>query len=411
VASVSKRATESRGDRYDVRYRGPDGRVRTKTFRTRRDADRFAVTIETDRLRGTWVDPHAGRITVEEYATAWLSSRPGLRIRTRETYESQLRRHVFPTLGPVYLNALTPRAIREWHSSLVNVGEVSANTAAKCYRVLRTILGTAVHDELIITNPCKLPGAGVERVAERPTATVAEVLHASDAMPEHLRLIVLLAGFCGLRVGELLGLERRHVNLLRGTLTVEQQEHQLKHGELIIGPPKSDAGRRTMALPPFLVAEIEEHLDRFSPRAPDGRVFRGEKGGPLRRHVLQTYWARARADAGLPEVFRFHDLRHTANTLAASSGASTRELMHRMGHASSQAAIRYQHATSDRDELIAGALHEMVQKSRGIPRDGRAMEPSEGADAGENCVTAGRLTSDVVGAGDENRTRVLSLGS
>ncbi len=411
MASVTKRSTEARGDRYDVRYRSPDGRVHTRTFRTRRDADRFAVTTETDMLRGTWVDPHAGRISVEEYATAWLASRPGLRIRTRETYEGQLRRHVFPVLGPVYLNALTPRAIREWHSALVNGGDMSANTAAKCYRVLRTILGTAVHDELIISNPCKLPGAGVERVAERPTATVVEVLHAADSMPEHLRLIVLLAGFCGLRVGELLGLERRHVNLLRGSLTVEQQEHQLKHGELIVGPPKSDAGRRTIALPPFLVPAIEQHLDQFSPRQPDGRVFRGERGGPLRRHVLQKAWARARAEAGLSEEFRFHDLRHTANTLAASSGASTRELMHRMGHASSQAAIRYQHATAARDAFIAGALDEMVETSRRIARDGRAMEPPEDVDESRSNGGRPALTSGDGGAGDENRTRVLSLGS
>ena len=176
------------------------------------------------------VNPEAGRITIEDYATSWLVSRPGHRVRTRETYESQLRGHIFPALGAVDVNALTPRAVREWHSGLVLSGVMSANTAAKCYRVPRTILSTAVHDELIIANPCKLPGAGIERVTERPTATVAEVLTAAEAMPDHLRLIVLLAGFCGLRVGELLGLERRHVNLLHGLLTVEQQEHQPKYG-------------------------------------------------------------------------------------------------------------------------------------------------------------------------------------
>ncbi len=415
MAHVTRRQTRG-GVRYEVRYRAPDGRERSKTFRTRRDADRFSVTVETDMLRGSWVDPSAGRITVEDYATSWLKSRPGLRVRTRETYESQLRLHVFPTLGPITLNGLTPRAVREWHSALVTSGAMSANTAAKCYRVLRTILSTAVLDELIVTNPCKVVGAGVERSAERPTATVPEVLAAAAAMPEHLRLVVLLAGFCGLRLGELLGLERRHVNVLRGLLTIEQQEHQLKNGELVVGPPKSDAGRRAIALPEFLLTEIEAHLDTFSPQYPEGRVFRGERGGPLRRHVLQKQWVQARTAAGLSDEFRFHDLRHTANTLAAATGASTKELMHRMGHASSQAAIRYQHATSDRDVHIAKALDELVtasreEKPRGVSRDIRGMDASEGVDHGPSGSSAPGLSCGNSGAGDENRTRVLSLGN
>ena len=75
MAHVKKRET-SRGVRYDVRYRGTDGTERSKTFRTRHDADRFAATVETDKLRGTWVDPQGARITLEEYATGWLATRP-----------------------------------------------------------------------------------------------------------------------------------------------------------------------------------------------------------------------------------------------------------------------------------------------------------------------------------------------
>jgi integrase len=135
------------------------------------------------------------------------------------------------------------------------------------------------------------------------------------------------------------------VNVLHRTNTVEQQDQQLAHGELVLGPPKSDAGVRTLVLPEFLIKELEEHLARFTgPEAID-RVFPGEKGGPLRRHVLAKHWAGTRQPAGLPVGFRFHDLRHTANTITAAAGASTRELMHRMGHASPEAALRYQHAT------------------------------------------------------------------
>jgi len=374
VAHVSKRET-SRGARYDVRYRGTDGSEHSKTFRTRHDADRFAATVETDKLRGAWVDPNGARITLEAYATGWLETRGGLRPRTRETYEAQLRLHVLPELGGLRLSALTPQVIRDWHHGLIASEGVSANTAAKCYRLLRTILNTAVADELLARNPCRIVRAGIERVAERPTATVAQVWQVADAMPTHLRAMVLLAGFCGLHLGELLGLEQRHVNVLHGVLTVEQQEHQLRNGELVIGPPKSEAGRRTIALPPFLVPKIESHLARFAAPGPDGRVFAGERGGPLRRHVVQKHWTRARSTVDLPTGFRFHDLRHTANTLTAAAGASTRDLMHRMGHASAQAALRYQHATRQRDTEIARSLGELTEAATASsPRDGRGME-------------------------------------
>lgn len=110
---------------------------------------------------------------------------------------------------------------------------------------------------------------------------------------------------------------------------------------------------RTQVLPAFLAKELANHLERFTGPRPGDRVFPGEKGGPLRRNVLAKHWRTTRQPAGLPPGFRFHDLRHTANTITASAGASTRELMHRMGHASPEAALRYQHATRDRDAALA----------------------------------------------------------
>jgi len=87
-------------------------------------------------------------------------------------------------------------------------------------------------------------------------------------------------------------------------------------------------------------------------------------------------WSAARDATGLRHL-HFHDLRHAGNTLAAATGASTRELMARMGHASPRAALIYQHATSDRDQAIASALSNLAAEAeltRIVPRDGRAME-------------------------------------
>jgi integrase len=371
VASVIKRST-SKGIRYDVRYRTPSGTVRNKTLRTRRDAERFANTVEADLLRGHWVDPRAGRVSFGEYADEWLAHKTNLRPRTRELYAHQLRAHIFPTLGAVELAKLSPKTVREWHSGLTVGNGLGANTAAKCYRLLRSILATAVADELILRNPCVVRGAGVERTAERPVATAQQVWDVAERIGDRYRVLVLIAGFVGLRVGELLGLERRHVNLLHQTITVEQQEQQLAHGQLVLGPPKSDAGVRTLVLPTFLAKELEDHLERFTGPRPDDRVFPGEKGGPLRRHVLAKHWAQTRQPVGLPAGFRFHDLRHTANTITASAGASTRELMHRMGHASPEAALRYQHATRDRDAALAAALGDLVQDAKPVREAGSA---------------------------------------
>ncbi len=120
------------------------------------------------------------------------------------------------------------------------------------------------------------------------------------------------------------------------------------------------------------MAELERHLASYAQPGPEGRLFSGEKGGPLRRHVWQKHWTRVRGRVGLPKAFRFHDLRHTANTLAAASGASTAELMHRMGHASSAAALRYQHATGERDQALATALGELIAPSKQLQRVGSA---------------------------------------
>jgi integrase len=353
--------------RYDVRHRTPTGGVRTKTLRTRRDAERFANTVEADLLRGQWVDPRAGRTTLEKYAKEWLAHKTNLRPRTHELYEHQLDAHVLPTLGDVELAKLTPKAVREWHAGLTSGAGLGANTAAKCYRLLRSILMTAVADELILRNPCVVRGAGVERTAERPVATADQVWTVAERIGDRYRVLVLVAGFVGLRVGELLGLERRHVNLLHQTITVEQQEQQMANGELVLGPPKSDAGVRTLVLPPFLAKELEQHLSRFCGPNSRDRVFPGERGGPLRRHVLAKHWSAARHAAGLPAGFRFHDLRHTANTITAAAGASTRELMHRMGHASPEAALRYQHATRSRDSELAAALGALAENAKPVP--------------------------------------------
>lgn len=356
------------GRRYDVRLRDPSGKVYTRTFRTRRDAETWAARELADRSRGAWVDPRRGNVTLAEWAGEWMVHRSDLRPRTRELYQGLLDHHILPSLGDTRLSALRPSHIRSWYSELRGSQGPGQSTAAKSYRLLRAVLLTAVTDEIIARSPCQIPGAGIERAPERPLAAIADVEALTAAISPRFRALVLLAARCGLRRGELLGLQRNDLDLDAGVVRVERSMHQLADGTLVIGPPKTDAGRRKVAIPPHLRNDLAAHLDSYVALAPEALVFTGERGGPLRPHVLQKAWVTARRATGSDHL-HLHDLRHAGNTWAAATGASTKELMSRMGHANSAAALRYQHATASRDQAIAQALSALA----GRPRDQRAM--------------------------------------
>jgi integrase len=369
MASVNKRSTADGSPRYDVRYRLPSGAARMKTFRTKKEAARFAAVVEADKARGGLLDPRAGRVSVAHYAAQWLDGRPTLRPRTVIEYRGVLDRHVLPSLGAVDLGRLDVATVRAWHAKLLRAG-VGAPTVARSYRVLRAMCATAVEDSLIVANPCAVKGAGQDHAPERPVATPEQVWALADAVPERRRALVVVAGFMGLRLGECLGLFVRHVDLMHGQLVVEQQLVEMPDGAQVLTPPKTTAGRRTVPLPGAVAVELEQHLGRWATGSgPDGWLFHGVKGGPLRRHVLNAEFRAARATVGL-DCFRFHDLRHSALTLAAATGATVAELQALAGHASPQTAMRYQHATQDRARALAEAVDQAIAR----PRDARAMD-------------------------------------
>ena len=172
------------------------------------------------------------------------------------------------------------------------------------------------------------------------------------------RMLILLAAWSGARWGELVALTRDSLDLERGVMTIDRQYVELRDGSLVLDTPKTAAGVRTVHIPPHLVPELLVHLDTWTTPA-STVIFPNSKDEPIRRASWRSVWLLARDKAGLPH-FRFHDLRHTGNTLAAATGASTKELMARMGHASMRAAVSYQHATTDRDAAIAVALSELA---------------------------------------------------
>ena len=341
-------------------------RVSLGTFASKADAERVLAAAVADQQRGRWVRPDAGAVLLEDYARQWVASRLGrngalLRPRVGELYEGQLRLHILPTLGSTQVGRLRPAAIRTWFAALSAGAHPGPSTAAKCYRLLHAILATAVVDGLIAANPCAIRGAGAEKARERKLPTVEQVFDLADAVKPRYRALVIVAAFSGLRRGELFGLRREHVDIDARTVSVQMQRQQLSSGEHLIGPPKSDAGVRVVALPDEAFDVLLDHLDRYVDAELSSWVFTGDKGGPLREAVWQHQWAMARESVGLPDL-HFHDLRHLAATLAAETGAGVKEIMYRIGHSSPQAALRYQHASQRRDRSIADGISELIRR-------------------------------------------------
>ena len=334
-----------------------------ETFRTKSLADSWLAATRTDLERGNWIDPSAGKVHLAAYAQGWLAAWPELRPRTKENYRSLLKLHILPTLGQVELGDLSPATVRTWRAGLIEAGHPGSSTIAKAYRLLHAMCATALEDGAIARNPCVIKGASVERPAERPVATIEQIDAIADAIEPRYRAMVLLATFCALRVGELRALRQVNLDLLHRTVSVVEQYQQLADGTLVLGPPKTDAGARTVSIPTVLIPDLEAHLATWAEPGPQNLVFPGETGRPFRTATLHAAWHRALRGAGITGL-RFHDLRHTGNTLAASTGASTKELMSRMGHASARAALIYQHATRDRDAEIADRLSTLVEERR-----------------------------------------------
>ena len=338
--------------------------VATATFSSKADALAYLASVETDLHRGAWVDPRAGSVRLRKYSDEWLSRKTHLSVSTIELYRFLLDRHVLPHLGETALAALTPSKVRGWSTS--SIAREHPSTAAKAYRLLSNIMRTAATDGLIVVSPCRVAGAGVEHAPERPIATLAEVDALAESITDRFRLVVLLAMWCQLRRGELLALRRQDIDLLHMRLTICQSRIVTSDGRSIVKSPKTSAGRRVVSIPPHLADPIRAHLDTFVAPHPDALIITGRTGVPVTPAVLQKSWSRARNAIGRPDL-HLHDLRHTGLTLAAAAGATTAELMHRAGHSSPAAALRYQHATQDRDRVLAEALSTLVRPTTVLP--------------------------------------------
>ncbi len=356
--------------RWRARYTGPDGQRRSNSFGTKTDARRWLATAQADLVRRAWKAPEGGRRTLGAYATDYLT-RADLRESTKQLYEGVWRLHLKDAWSSVAVADVTPQRVRQWHEAAARTAKPTA--LVQSYRLLRALLNVAVADEVITTNPCRLRAAGIAKSA-RPSRslTVAEVQALAEKVPSRYRALVLTLAFGGLRFGEATALRRGDVSADGGLVSVKRSVRRVG-GRWLVGPPKTEAGVRKVALPAFVAATVVSHLETHVGEDSAALVFATGSGNFLAVSNFNAIFRRAVTACGLDPV-RVHELRHTGATLAAATGASTKDLMHRLGHSSSAAALIYQHASTARDIEIARALDALVADPKVValrPRSGK----------------------------------------
>ena len=237
-----------------------------------------------------------------------------LKARTQEVYRGLLRNHLLPAFGHLTIADIDEPTVRRWRKERLDTGSHAERpfgpvTVAKAYRLLHAILATAADDQIIRRNPCRIQDGGKEDSPERQVVPLPVVYSIADAIPSRYRMLVLLATYAGLRWGELIALRRDSLDLDACKIRITRTTAQLDGGRLQPDTPKSRAGRRTVAVPADLIPELRWHLERYAEPGPQGLVFVGPKGAPLRRNNFLRIWVKACAAADAPGV-HFHDLRH-----------------------------------------------------------------------------------------------------
>lgn len=340
---------------WQVRYRDPSGTERARNYRRKTDAEKFLVTVEADKLRGTWTDPRLGKITLSEWLPTWQASRVHLRPSTRVGTESLLRNHVLPYFGTRRLGSVTPTEVQGFVAHLEEKG-LAASTIRQAYLLVAGLFSSALASDLIARTPCRGIKLPQKSQAEMRFLNAEEVTDVATAIDDQYRALVLTAAYTGCRFGELAGLRVRRLDLLRRSLTVSEALSDVR-GQVALAAPKTAAARRQVALPKFLSEELVRHLSQWPP-GPDEFVFTAPEGGPLRRtNFRRRAWLPAvRASVGEP--FRFHDLRHTHAAMLIAQGEHPKVIQLRLGHSSIQVTLdTYGHLFEGLDEAAADRLN------------------------------------------------------
>ena len=361
--------------RYQASYTGPDGNRYTAplTFTAIEDARAWLARRRVEIADGKWTAHEAKAAdtakttrtdTFGAYAEQCIATRTNrrgehLRPRTLAEYR-RLLNGPLASFADSRLNAISPEDVQVWYSDQLATG--TKTQTARAYELLKSVMATAVEHGRIKRNPCMVRGgSSVSTGKEVRPPSSAELQVMLDSMPGRYRAAVILAAWAGVRYGELTELRVKDITKLADVYVINVTRavtHVTGQG-YIVGPTKSEAGVRTVALPPHVTPIIDEHLRDHASRFPEALLFPAADGSS---HLPQTsfyrHWDRARRAAGRDDM-PWHAMRHYGATRAALAGATLKELQERLGHSTVAAAMRYQH-TAGRDEELARRMSDLA---------------------------------------------------
>jgi integrase len=358
--------TNSAGN-YVGRYRLKGRDYYTPAVRTRAEAEAHLRRVQREIKDGDWQPPNPGTptqalptMTFEAWTKAWLKKveKQGLSPNTVRSYTSIMRRHVNPAIGMYEIRDIRADEIRALKRRVE--GYAAPGTVHNIMLATSAAFSSAVQDGIIDTNPVQaVPGVYAKpRSTRQPVAITAEQLRKLiDAAEPYYKAAFTLAGWGALRYGEVAALRRKDINREQGSVTISRAVAREQGGKLIVKPPKSKAGKRTIKLPPWAMETLEWHLDNLTPPGRDALVFNrvGKPGMFITDKMLRKELDRACQASGLPRL-RFHDLRHTGLTLYGQAGATLADLMNRAGHADAKTVMIYQHSSLQRDAELANRM-------------------------------------------------------
>ena len=353
---------KKRGNSWQVRYRGPDRKERTKTFRIKAEAEQWLAGQITDMARGVWVDPKGGRTTLAEWWVIYMSQsvkRPATRARDEDT----ARNWLLPRLGPMRLQQITPVVVRAVIADMQKAG-LAPSTVRTYYGVLQGAMTAAVDADLIGRSPCRGIRLETGRRREPRFLNVDELLTLADAIDPNYRAMVILSGVGGLRFGECAGLRVGRIDFLRRTVKVSETINEVG-SDIVYGAPKTEASGRTVAMPPLVIDELAAHLSGRAPVGPDDLVFTSPAGLPLRRkHFRKRVWKPAVEAAGFEDL-TFHGLRHSAAGLMIQLRTHPRVIQKRLGHSSIRTTMDvYGSVLDEVDAEVVDGLNSLLSEER-----------------------------------------------
>lgn len=368
----------AKGRRYRVRFRTPDGRQTDKRgFRTKKEAEAFANTVEVKKLTGSFVSHSAGRVTVGDLGPDWVERQKAhMKASGHRSYDSAWRIHVEPKWGDVPIGDIRFSTVQAWVAEMTSKrGPVIVQTA---HSVLSRILEDAVKDNRLSVNPAK--GVKLPRRVKKPNAYLTHAqVHQLATESGRYKSLILLLSYTGLRWGEVAGLKVSDIDFLRRRVTVHQNAVQVGT-ETVVGTLKSHK-HRSVPLPVFVANELSKTC-RGKDR--DDLLWPSRTGGHLAPPSTNDSWlsgavgrcqktaneARAKEKEGggepttpvFPRVTA-HDLRHTAASLAISAGANVKAVQRMLGHASAAMTLDvYADLFDDDLDTVADRLDESVGK-------------------------------------------------